>query len=383
MKPSVLLVSTATRWYGTARMPRALARAGFAVALLAPSGSLAAKSRYLSGVRFLPHDTNPVQWLMALIAMVDKYAPRLVVPGDEMAVRLLFALVLEPPPSLVAELRSRLAALIEASLGDPAFYLTSIDKTLLPPAAAALGVRVPPYTIADSIDAALAFAESNGYPVVLKRRFGFAGNGVAVVATPAELARAVRALATPDPLDLGSQHPTRLLVQSFITGPHHAQAMVAYNRTPLAAFAWERFVATQPVKGQTSVVRFVESTETHAVAAKLGRAFGINGFFCPQFIICADTGEAHLLEINRRIVTHMHMGDRIGVDLAAHLLAALDGTAPPAPGPAHGATLPTVTVFPREWLCDPDSRYLREFPVDVPWDEPELLEALLAMRNDA
>src|SRR4051794_36905126 len=32
----VLLVSTATRWYGTARTPRALAKAGFEVTLLTP-----------------------------------------------------------------------------------------------------------------------------------------------------------------------------------------------------------------------------------------------------------------------------------------------------------------------------------------------------------
>ena len=34
--------------------------------------------------------------------------------------------------------------------------------------------------------------------------------------------------------------------------------------------------------------------------------------------------------------------------------------------------------FPQEWLRDPNSRYLREYPVDVPWDEPELLKAMFA-----
>ena len=38
--------------------------------------------------------------------------------------------------------------------------------------------------------------------------------------------------------------------------------------------------------------------------------------------------------------------------------------------------------FPHEWLRDPTSDYLRRLPVDVPWDEPELLEAMLAMRHD-
>ena len=40
-----------------------------------------------------------------------------------------------------------------------------------------------------------------------------------------------------------------------------------------------------------------------------------------------------------------------------------------------------VVVFPREWLRDPQSRYLSEFPVDIPWDDPELMDAMLAMRK--
>jgi hypothetical protein len=33
--------------------------------------------------------------------------------------------------------------------------------------------------------------------------------------------------------------------------------------------------------------------------------------------------------------------------------------------------------FPQEWLRDPQSHWLRENPVDVPWDDPELIEAML------
>jgi hypothetical protein len=33
--------------------------------------------------------------------------------------------------------------------------------------------------------------------------------------------------------------------------------------------------------------------------------------------------------------------------------------------------------FPQEWLRDPESKWLRDYPVDVPWDEPELFEAML------
>ena len=38
--------------------------------------------------------------------------------------------------------------------------------------------------------------------------------------------------------------------------------------------------------------------------------------------------------------------------------------------------------FPHEWLRDPQSPYLQQYPVDVPWDDPELIEAMLALRHD-
>ena len=50
MKLPALLVSTATRWTGTARIPAALADAGFSVALLTPRNSLAERATSSVGV---------------------------------------------------------------------------------------------------------------------------------------------------------------------------------------------------------------------------------------------------------------------------------------------------------------------------------------------
>ena len=44
------------------------------------------------------------------------------------------------------------------------------DKTLLPAAAAALGLRVPPFAVCDGADEIAAFAATQGWPVVVKRR---------------------------------------------------------------------------------------------------------------------------------------------------------------------------------------------------------------------
>ena len=137
MTRRLLLVSTATRWLGTARMPRVLARAGFEVALLAPEDSLATRSRYVARVGILPVTATPMEWLHSLVRMIEKVSPQMLVPCDEMAIRLLFTAALKPPPGLDRVLRARLAMLIVESLGDPRYYAASIDKTMLPAVAQA------------------------------------------------------------------------------------------------------------------------------------------------------------------------------------------------------------------------------------------------------
>ncbi|HKW79618.1 MAG TPA: ATP-grasp domain-containing protein [Casimicrobiaceae bacterium] len=380
MSDALLMVSTASQWLGPARMARALAKAGFTVALLAPPDSLAAKSRFVAIHQVLAANAIPMEWLQALIASIDDLAPRVLVPCDEMAIRLLFALVLGPPRDLPSATRKRLAGLIEASLGDPAHYQTSIDKTLLPPAAEALGVRVPAYVLAGGIEEAIAGAATLGYPLVVKRRFGFAGEGVAIVADADELTMHCNALLGPDQLDLEQRLPGRLLIQAFIHGAYHSQAFAAVHGRVLAAFGWDRRVATMPRKGQTSVLRFVRSPETLQFAETLCRAFGISGFCNVQFVL-DGSGKAYLLEINRRIVTHMHMGERVGADLALGLAQGLHGAPARHDAQPQAADGPSVAIFPREWLRDPRSAYLRDCPADLPWDEPELLRALLAMRH--
>src|SRR5436190_691757 len=155
MNRGILLVSTASRWLGTARMPRCLARAGFEVALLAPRGSLALHSRFVARSIVLRDEATPMQWLLSLVAMIAEVEPRLVIPCDEVAIRLLFELVHNPPRHLGGEGGARVQQLVRESLGDPAHYETSIDKTMLPPAAQALGVPVPPYRLAETVDEAV------------------------------------------------------------------------------------------------------------------------------------------------------------------------------------------------------------------------------------
>src|SRR5258706_7126618 len=160
----ILLVATATRWFGAARSPRALSRAGFDVSVLVPRGALAAASGYLTGIGYVPDNASAFEWFDALVGMIRTVAPRLVVPCDDTSFRLLAMLAIDPPRSMRQEWREQLAALVKNSFGTPAHYLTSVDKTLLARAARALGVRVPDHVVATNVGAAVAFADAHGYP---------------------------------------------------------------------------------------------------------------------------------------------------------------------------------------------------------------------------
>jgi biotin carboxylase len=272
-------------------------------------------------------------------------------------------------------LRLELGALIVESLGTPAHYRASVDKTLISPAAEALGIRVPAYDVVSERAGAERFAQQHGYPVVVKRSHSSAGQGVAICADAAELARAFAILGQPEGLGLGDADDGSLLVQAHVPGRTHYHNSVAWKGELLAGQASEQLAATP--RGPASAVRYYHSPELRAMSAALAKGFGISGIYVPEFVIHERTGEAFLLEINRRMTHGTHRGATFNVNLGAALHAAVNGLPSPTrpdldPGEEHFAV-----HFPHEWVRDPASRYLREYPVDVPWDEPELLEAIV------
>jgi hypothetical protein len=79
-------------------------------------------------------------------------------------------------------------------------------------------------------------------------------------------------------------------------------------------------------------------------------------------------------------VTH-RSADR-NVDNCAALHAALTGTASPSRTDLDEGEEGIVVLFPGEFLRDPHSHWLRHYPVDVPWDEPDLIAALMELRHE-
>jgi hypothetical protein len=382
MKTSLLLVSTSTGWYGPARIPRSLDDAGFEVSLLAPAGSLAEKSRFIARVGHLPNGATVKEWIFAFAAMVKACAPKLVVPGDDTALRLLQMLVLAPPLDLQPALQRDLAALIADSLGDPAGYRASIDKTLLPAAADAMGVRVAPHARVVGVAAAAEFAAQHGYPTVLKRPHSTAGDGVAICADEAEVAAAFASLSELMAGDFEGVTAPGLLAQAFVDGTIAFYPAAAWKGELLVGYAAERLVAHPEPKGPATVNRYHRSPALREMAIAVAKGFGITGFFSLECVVDRKSGVPSLLGINRRIVANTHRGSAYDVDPCKALHAALHGLPPPtrvdfAEGEEH-----VGVHFPQEWLRDPDSTWLRDYAVDVPWEEPELIEAMVALRRE-
>jgi hypothetical protein len=379
LSTALLLVSTTTNWLGTARIPRGLARAGFDVDLLAPAGSLAESSRHVRTIHPLPVGATPRDFDRALAASVAAAGPRVVVPCDDMAFRLLadLALRLGPQPAgPIADLRQ----LIVDSLGDPRYYRDSVDKTALPALATSLDVDVPPHAIVAGFDAAARFAAGSGFPVVIKRAHGFAGQGVAICRSPQEVAAALRvfdAANRDDPLEPGaSTH----LAQAWVEGRTRYFHALAWRGELRAGWALEKLVAHPHPTGPPTVSRYFHAPALAEITARLIRGCGMSGFLFAEFIV--DAGERPwLLEINRRVSPATHRGEARGVDFCAALQAAVSGTPSASRTRLDDGETGISVHFPQEWLRDPASAYLRDYPADVPWDEPELLERMLALRS--
>jgi predicted ATP-grasp superfamily ATP-dependent carboligase len=360
-------------------MPRALTRAGFEVALLTPRNSLAEKSRYVSKVGYLPDNANMHQWLHAFAATVKATQPRLVVPCDDAAFRLLQRLAESPPQGFAPA--AELAALIRHSLGDPAGYRSSVEKTLLPPAAAGLGVRVPAFVVETGMHAARIFAEARGYPVVVKRDHSSAAEGVRICGDEAALASAFSELLRPHPTDFAGTG-RRLLVQEHIAGSIKNYAISAWEGRVLASYAALKVEMNPPRSGPSTVTLYHRDDAVREMAEAIVGGLHVSGFLSLECVMSRTDGLPYLLEINRRLVPGGHRGSDFGVDHCAALHCALHGLPQQTrstldPGEEH-----LSVHFPQEWLRDPGSEWLRDNPVDVPWDDPELIEAMLAMRHE-
>ena len=100
-----------------------------------------------------------------------------------------------------------------------------------------------------------------------------------------------------------------------------------------------------------------------------------------EYIADGESDTACVIEINRRLVGGSHRGAPMRVDHWAALRSTLTGSAIRTRTDLDLGEEHVCVNFPQEWLRDPESRWLREYPVDIPWDEPKLIKAMLELRK--
>jgi hypothetical protein len=375
--PAVLIVTMGTDYVAPARMPFELQRAGFRVAMLAPRESLAAHTAHCDLRGFFPSGAKLIEWLSILADWIGSVAPVMILPADDVTVRTLFQLALEPPPGVPEATAAALKDAIVRSLGNPAGWIESVDKTLLFELARSQGLAVADGGIATTEDEAIAIAERLGYPTIIRTDYGSAGGGAARCLSAIDVRAAIRGHRPPEAWRPSG--PTRFLVQRWVDGNVVTRASLAWQGREIAGVTRGRLATYGSALGFASVVEYAGIPQVQAATARLFELFGIHGFVGTQFVVENETETPYLVEINRRIVPTTHGARIVGIDLAQVLRTMIDGGTwggpqdlPPGPGAR-------LQLFPQEWYRDEASAWLRNLASDAPWHDPPLLEAMVRL----
>lgn len=382
----LLLVALEARHISSCRLPAAFAAAGAELAALATPDSLMFRSRHIATRFPLEATLNARRLRAGLERAVAAFAPDLLVPCDERTLWLLDHLSTQAGRPGRAPLSPALAACLVRSLGRLDTLSDRILKPLTQRLAREIGVRAPVDIPAATLEGARAAAQQLGYPVVIKRPRSCGGSGVAICRTPEELdsigARWMRRKSRWPRLKARLlardwiAPPTEVSVQPYIEGRlavSCAAAMAGRTLGVLTAVAERRTRDILPA----DVLRYVARPDLVAASAALVAAFGASGFVSFDFLIDAED-RAWLLECNARPTPMLPFGARAGLDLAALLLAHLRAPADgEAASPRTVGEETRVALFPQAVMHGPPDAELRTVWQAVPWDEPELLRALL------
>jgi predicted ATP-grasp superfamily ATP-dependent carboligase len=383
----VLLFTALAGNVATYRLPKVLTEAGFEIAALSQPQSLFNHTRYLQR-RFRLNARRFAPIMRADLERAYRhFRPDIIIPCCERAASLVRYWV-ENERNASGHLSPGLLACLARSVGKLETLNARSMKSETQKLARSLGLRTPRETTVETLDAATQAAAHYGYPVVLKLSHGAGGNGVRLCRDEAALVQSFAALSVrPSPLKALRRKllrvdwlPSRsnIVVQEFIAGTPAMTCAAAFaGRTVgvVSAFASQ---TTSPT-GPASIVHLAPHDGMVRASAAMIEAFGATGFISFDFVV-DEAGREYLLECNPRPTQILHLGGLVAVDLPKRLLDALNGIVPDSPEIVRDREA-GIAIFPAEWNRDPASPALRENHHDVPWDDPDLIRAMLRKRT--
>ncbi len=387
-RPKVLLTDS-NRWPLGPRLAMGLADLGCDVAVVCPfPGHPAVKTNAVR--QTIPYRGNkPLESLKRAIETVD---PDIILPLCDRSVHHLHKL--HAKSDLQGGAGSRIARLIERSLGTAESFQVVSSRYFLLQAARSAGIRVPEMIAIDSVAELDLWCAHTPSPWVIKAEGSWGGRGVRVANSLKEARRYWMELSKrPSLVELTKRlmlnrgrewilsewrgPQPNILVQSYVSGRPANCAVVCWRGELLAGIGVEVIQAQGPTE-PALVVQVVDGTEMLWAAEVLAKRLNLSGFFGLDFMIEEDTGAAYLIEMNPRCTPPCPMPLGPGRDLVAALCAKLKGQPLIERKPATDKK--RITYFPRNWgssVDRADAIPLETMFYDVPEGEPELVKELL------
>ncbi len=374
----VLLVSS-IRWPVSAKVALAFLRHGCDVQAVCPKDHPFA---FVTGIsKIYPYrGMNSIQSLYEAIASSD---PDLLIPCDDVVVWQMHELY---------RTRAEIRPLIERSLGAATAYETVSSRGKFMKVVEELQLRAPKTkdigSAADLRDWFLKQSASG----VLKLDWTCSGKGVRIVDSLSEAEEALaemirqphslgialgRWLLNHDPLALWKwKHykQQRVTMQEFVAG-QPANTLMACQDGKVLALVTVEVLFAHDATGSALAVQLVENEQIRTAAERIAKRLQLSGFHGLDFILEEGTGHAYLIELNPRCTQLAHLQVGVQGGLVGVLSRAFTGA------PLRKDHVPIfqkkVAFFPEAMMSDPKCPFLETAYIDVPWEEPRLVQELM------
>ena len=376
--PKVLILSF-QNFSGIAHLPKSLNNAGFKVAAICPPTNYLATTRFLEKVYSLPKYFLYWNIRERFMEVVEEYEPRLLIPGDDIALAFLQNLYFQLPQSEYPDI----SRLLKRSLGDPSYYGACTDKGAFGQFCENLGLNIPSQYPAKSTNEVMQRGSRLGYPVVFKKTLSCGGAGVEICETEEELKRHATNFFGTGPMPFSEKmrwevHMARgldnrhlmspqedsIVVQEFISGSVLSHTFASSEGQYLSGFTYQNLNSAENSKLPCRQLQILDvQYDCEEIARLLSDTLKLNGFACIDYIR-NDSGRLFVLECNARPTHTVVLGERIGIDLAKLFF--------------QRSELDTSNVEEGHFSLFPDA--MRENPAGfdpkravIPWDDPELM----------
>ncbi|MBA92229.1 MAG: pyruvate carboxylase [Phyllobacteriaceae bacterium] len=196
-----------------------------------------------------------------------------------------------------------------------------------------IGVPVVPATppLPDDMDRVRAMAEEVGFPVMLKASWGGGGRGMRVIRSAEDLEREVREAKREAKAAFGKDE---VYLEKLVERARHVEVQVLGDTHGNAVHLFERDCSIQR-RNQKVVERapapYLDDARRQELAEhalKIARATDYVGAGTVEFLMDADTGAFHFIEVNPRIqVEHTVTEEVTGIDIVKAQIHILEGAA--------------------------------------------------------